>query len=173
MNVTINYYRNTRQQHSERCWLQSRDNYCLPHCKGVPEGTEVVCKIATVLPSFRVVQQDVKQTALFALGCQARLDHALKETSWRKNKMELWLFSGINPNSIQVSTRKLNTGFYLENHLSPSPPRPSPPPLLSLCSWSFHYFLGKLTLFSPEETVVGVLQKCIQSALLLNWKVET
>lgn len=78
--------------------------------------------------------------------------------------MELWLFSGINPNSIQVSTRKLNTGFYLENHLSPSPPAL----LLSLCSWSFHYFLGKLTLFSPEETVVGVLQKCIQSALLLN-----
>lgn len=42
--------------------------------------------------------------------------------------MELWLFSGINPNSIQVSTRKLNTGFYLENHLSPSPTRPLPPP---------------------------------------------
>lgn len=32
--------------------------------------------------------------------------------------MELWLFSGINPNSIRVSTRKLHTGFYLENYLS-------------------------------------------------------
>ena len=45
------------------------------------KGLQVVCKIAAVLLYFRVVQQDVKHMVLFAFGCQARLDHALKETS--------------------------------------------------------------------------------------------